>query len=264
MRVRGEEFLLINGWMNYLSLLLAACLGRIPFRPGRAAIAAGLGSGYALLAWMGDGMLRGPIPLLVAAAVMGGIAFGWREMRGAALTAAAGLLLSGGADYLLGRGIGTGLTLLFCGGITAGVCLILRWRRGPGFEPLTAWITLSGRTARLPLLRDSGNLLRCGIAGLPVVGAPIGLLRDILPPGIDPNDLATLPRGWRLLRIRTAAGEKTVMCFVPDDMILRRGRRAWRGRAAVAVMDMPGKYALAPEELCRPDRAAKEGYHAGV
>ena len=29
MRVNGEIFFLINGWMNYLSLLLAARLGRV-------------------------------------------------------------------------------------------------------------------------------------------------------------------------------------------------------------------------------------------
>ena len=33
MRVRGEAFLLINAWMDFLALWLAACVGRRHFRP---------------------------------------------------------------------------------------------------------------------------------------------------------------------------------------------------------------------------------------
>ena len=72
--------------------------------------------------------------------------------------------------------------------------------------------------------------------------------RPMLPPGTDLRDLATLPRGWRLIRVRTAAGVKTAMAFVPD---------------AAAVMDMPGRYALAPDSLFRPAEE-KEGSHAGL
>lgn len=48
MRVNGEIFFLINGWMNYLFLLLAARLGRVRLRRGR--LSSVLGSGYALAA----------------------------------------------------------------------------------------------------------------------------------------------------------------------------------------------------------------------
>ena len=49
MRVNGEIFFLINGWMNYLSLLLAARLGRVRLRRGL--LSSVLGSGYTLAAW---------------------------------------------------------------------------------------------------------------------------------------------------------------------------------------------------------------------
>ena len=41
MRVYGEAFFLMNGWMDYLCLMLTASLGRRRFRPGRALLAAG-------------------------------------------------------------------------------------------------------------------------------------------------------------------------------------------------------------------------------
>ena len=101
----------------------------------------------------------------------------------------------------------------------------------------------------MPVLRDSGNLLRFGGGGLPVIAAPEKLLRPLLPPGTDVRNLATLPRGWRLIRLRTAAGEKTAVAFEPDGAVLMRGGKKMRVRLAVAVVEMPGKFALVPEEI---------------
>ena len=92
MRVYGEAFFLMNGWMDYLCLMLTASLGRRRFRPGRALLAAGLGAGYALIAWMGGAWLRG-VPALAAAALgMTSIAFGRGGLRLWPLTGAAGRL----------------------------------------------------------------------------------------------------------------------------------------------------------------------------
>ena len=94
-----------------------------------------------------------------------------------------------------------------------------------------------------------------------MIVAPERALRGLLPQGVRAGDLSTLPHGWRLLRIRTAAGSRTVMCFHPDQMILRRGGRKWSVQGAVAVTDFGGNRALLPEELCQQK---EEGIHAGL
>jgi len=264
MKVRGEMFLLINAWMNFLSLALAARVGRRRFRPGRAALASALGAAYALGSWMGGGGWRGAVPLLLAALLMAWVAFGRAAWRLAPLTLGGGLLLSGGADYLIKKGAGGGQVLLLCAGLTLIICFFVRRRGPPGLGDVTLRLALEGRWAAVPAIRDSGNLLRSGFDALPVAAVPWALIRDILPRGVDPRDLATLPRGWRLVRARTAAGDKTMMCFTPEKVLLCRGKNQWPAEAAVALSDMPGKYALLPEELFRPEAAMEEGYHAGL
>ena len=74
MRVNGEIFFLINGWMNYLSLLLAARLGRVRLRRGL--LSSVLGSGYALAAWGWLPTLRGVPQLMLAALGMAALSFG--------------------------------------------------------------------------------------------------------------------------------------------------------------------------------------------
>ena len=108
---------------------------------------------------------------------------------------------------------------------------------GRGGGRIRLILTAGGKTARMPVLRDSGNLLRFGGGGLPVIAAPEKLIRPLLPPGTDLRDLATLPRGWRLIRLRTAAGEKTAVAFEPDGAVLMRGGKKMRVRLAVAVVE---------------------------
>ena len=263
MRVRGEAFLLINAWMDFLALWLAACVGRRHFRPMRAAAASVLGAGYALAAWTLGGVWRG-LPALAAAGLgMAWIAFGRDAGVASVLTFTGGLMLSGAAAWLTGQGMGAAGVTLLCGAAAAAVCALTRRRAVRGRGRIQLILTAGGKTARMPVLRDSGNLLRFGGGGLPVIAAPEKLIRPLLAPGTDLRDLATLPRGWRLIRVRTAAGVKTAMAFVPDAAALRRGGKTYPVRAAAAVMDMPGRYALAPDSLFRPAEE-KEGSHAGL
>ena len=53
-------------------------------------------------------------------------------------------------------------------------------------------------------LVDSGNCLRDPVTELPVVVVPYQAIRAYLPPGTRCEQLSTLPRGFRLICVRTA------------------------------------------------------------
>lgn len=249
MRVYGEAFFLMNGWMDYLCLMLTASLGRRRFRPGRALLAAGLGAGYALIAWMGGAWLR-CVPALAAAALgMTSIAFGRGGLRLWPLTGAAGLFLSGTADCLIQARIGPLPGMLMCGGSALGIAFLLRSGTARGQGEFRLQVILADRSVWLPALRDSGNLLRDGPGGLPVIVAPAALLGPLLPSGLRCADLSTLPPGWRLALIHTAAGSRCLMCFRPDGLILARGKCTWPVRAAVAVSDFASSRAMLPDAI---------------
>lgn len=261
MRVPGEWFLFINGWMDFLSLLWAAVLGRRRFRPGRTLLAAAAGTAYAYFAWTQDSWARGIPALGCVALIMGLIAFGRQGGSVTPLIFLGGWLLVGAAEWLMEKGASAALVLSLCGALTGMGCLLCR--RGPraGIGGWTLLLTLNGRSLRLPALRDSGNLLSAGASGLPVIAVPASSVQGALPPGVDPMDLSTLPRGGRLMGVRTAAGRKTVMCLFPEEVRLCRGNRQWRAEAAVALVPMPGNCALIPDSLFQH---SGEGYHAAV
>ena len=110
-------------------------------------------------------------------------------------------------------------------------------------------MTVNRQSVQVPALRDSGNLLRDGATGLPVIVAPEALLRPLLPAGVRSADLSTLPPGWHLTRARTAAGSACLMCFFPDNLTLSQGRRSHRVQAAVALSDFSSPRALLPEAI---------------
>ena len=72
------------------------------------------------------------------------------------------------------------------------------------------------------------------------------------------NDLSTLPQGWRLVRAKTAAGSRALMCFEPDLIEIKAGKYARHTEAVIAVSDFEESRALLPgsifiaqrEEMC--------------
>lgn len=249
MRVHGEAFLLVNGWMNFLSLCLAAGLARARLSLPRALGASALGAGYAVLAWSVAPWARGLPALATATGMMALVAFGRQGLRKTPFLLAGGWLLGGCADFWLVRGGDAWTVMLISGGIVLGLLLLKKAWLIPSGGAYAIDIRWRGRTARLPALRDSGNLLSEGIGGLPVIVAPEAGIRALMPPGVRTGDLSTLPPGWRLVRVRTAAGERTLMCFRPDRVILRQGKKQWRVEAAVAAADFAERRALLPEAL---------------
>ena len=249
MRINGEAFLAINGWMNYLSLFLAARLGKARFRPLRAALGALAGAVWAVPAWEMPKLLGSVPALLGAALVMALIAFGRRAPSLWILVMISGLLLSGCASFLRRQGLNAGWTLSSCAAMAWLLCRE-RQRLVPAHSGrCRVIITWRGRTVCLPALRDSGNLLRDGVTGLPVIAVAEKLLFPLLPPGTAGADPLSLPAGFRLLPMQTASGKCLAVCFHPQEIWLVRGNKKWPADALVALTkeDMPR--ALLPECL---------------
>ncbi len=261
MRVNGEAYFLINGWMDFLSLLLTARLASLRFRPGRAALAAAFGAGYALLSYGLWPALRS-IPVLAAAAlIMAAAVWGARGLKACPLLLASCMMLSGLADFLWKRGVPSPGILTACG-----LCVLFlirlydRIRSGSG-EKLALRISWRGRSACLPALRDSGNLLRDPVTGLPVIMAPARSIAPLLPGEEIPAGWTDLPRGFRLIHARTAAGEGTYPCFHPDAVTIVLHSRAADADAVIALSDGGISRALVPDAFFCKEEVE---FHAGL
>ena len=248
MRVYGEAYLFINFWMDFLSLLLAARLKRARFRGLRAAVGAAAGAVAALLAWSVGGAMRGLPALFLSMLAITVISFGKSGFFLFPWVIASALLLCGLTDALLNNGASAPAALIVCGAAALGICRAQSSHPAPGNAgELT--IYYRGRSARLPVLRDSGNLLTDGVTGLPVIVVSEGTVASLLPAGVRTGNLSTLPPGWRLLPIRTAAGNGTLMCFRADQLELRTKGKARRIDAAVAISGFSEKAALVPNDF---------------
>ena len=249
MRIYGEAYLFINFWMDFLSLLLAARLRRAYFHGLRAIAGALVGAVYALIAWKGGGLLRGFPALFASMLAVTLISFGRTGFALFPWVTASALLLCGLTDALLKHGVSVPAALVLCGLAAQGICLLQRRRSettGNGYQ-LT--IMYHGKRARLSAMRDSGNLLTDAVTGLPVIVAPERAVVSLLPAGVEPAKLSTLPPGWRLLPIRTAAGDGMLMCFRADQVLLQANGKARRIDAAIAVSGFSEKAALVPNDL---------------
>lgn len=237
----------MNLAMNALVLAFAARRTARRLSLGRALAASALGTVYALAAWGLPPCVRSLYGVPLAGIVMAITAFGF-SARAAMLVLIGGWMAAGVTDFLVCKGVPPlwALTLCAC-------MLMLCGRIGVRGAYGTARIRYRGRVKTLPVLYDSGNLLRDPLSGLPVVVAPYAMMRDILPP-LTTRDLSTLPKGFTLLRAGTAGGDKTFMCFRPDAFALREGA-AWREKnAVVALSDMKTPYALAGDEMITKGR----------
>lgn len=247
MRVNGEVFFLINGWMNYLSLFLAAHLGRVRLK--RAALASALGAAYALAAWSGASCWRSVPALALIALGMAGIAFGRCALRLWPLVMTSGWLLSGLCDFLWKRGLPAGAVTLLCGAAVLALIRLLNGRYAPADGKCTVEIRYGGAAVRLPALRDSGNLLRDGVTGLPVIVAPWKKLRPILPPALRPDRPDSLQPGFRLMGVRTTVGERMLMCFHPEETAILCRRKRRTADAVIVLSDADLSRALVPDRF---------------
>ena len=136
--------------------------------------------------------------------------------------------------------------------LLASVGALLLPGMGQRMRPLPATrveVRWRGRSVCLSALVDSGNLLRDGVTGLPVVVCSQQALSPLLPrmcPGM-------LPEGFRYLSVRTAAGGALMPCFHPESVRLL-GNGGWTAVEAVVGLTVDGYsdfQALVPACLTR-------------
>lgn len=125
-------------------------------------------------------------------------------------------------------------------------------------------ISIRGKSVCLDAICDSGNLLREPISGKPCVVCDLGALRRIIPPsycqavGKDSvRDIERIPypeaRGIRIVPIRTASGEGSLLAFRADKIEVDTGKERHEVDAYVAIGRMGGtksiESVLLPPEL---------------
>ena len=186
---------------------------------------------------------------------------GEKDLFGSEFTVSA-QSVNGVADCLIQARIGPLPGMLMCGGSALGIAFLLRSGTARGQGEFRLQVILADRSVWLPALRDSGNLLRDGPGGLPVIVAPAALLGPLLPSGLRCADLSTLPPGWRFVRARTAAGSRMMMCFHPDGMSVRGKNRVWPADGWVAPAELEEERALLPEAFFMEQKEGR--YHAGL
>lgn len=198
--VYADSFLLLNFVVNALLLACAGKLDHQRLHPGRCALGAGLGAGYALLALLpGWGFLTHPICKAAAAVAMLLVTYGRsdRILRIGGLFLVLSCAFGGGLLLLTmvrGEGIaapgvlGTSLGMrgiLMAAALSYGcLCLLLggQFSHG-GIGGELTWLTLTrkGQSAKLLALRDTGNTLRDSLTGRPVVVVEGKKILDLIP-----------------------------------------------------------------------------------
>lgn len=243
-----DELFFLNALTDYLLLLSCARLRGSALRRGRFALAAALGGVYAVLAAIPP--LSFLVSLAAKAAVsllMAYLAFGappelWRGWGAflALSSAFAGTvyavsLLSGVEPHGLLSGASFKTLLLSFGLCYAAVRLFFgRFLRRRERCIVTAEITLSGKTAVLPALRDTGNALFDPLSGSRILLAEASSLSSLFSPPLPlplPDDPAAcfrtlsahpvLARRLRLVGF-SAVGTKRglLVCFRPDRVVI--------------------------------------------
>ena len=248
MVIAGERYICANLLMDMLCLLFAALLSGLRARPRRLLLAAMLGTALSMAALACWGARAGIYAALPVALLMALIAFGPRGLpQGSMLLLVVGTLAAGLANYLFRLGLTRAAAVACCAPmIWFSLRLLLRWRSRAG-ERAELRLLFADGGVTLDGMVDSGNLLHDPVTALPVVVAPYGALRAHLPPSMVCDDLDTLPRGFRLICVRTAGGSRLLMCFRPRALYIRSGR-VWRATQAMVAVSpaLSGRRALLP------------------
>lgn len=249
--ISGEWYAGVNILLDTVCLAAAGRLCGLRCAPKRVAISACAGTAVSMAALVCWGSRAGVFAALPIAALMALLAFGKRGCpRGMTGLMGWGLLTGGAASYLLRLGLHRWAAALCC--VPAAVFslrLLLRETSQAG-RRAEVRLLMRGGGVTLDGLVDTGNLLRDPVTALPVVVAAEGALAPLLPPGVDCADPDTLPPGFRLICVRTAAGSRLMMCFRPRGLYIRRGR-VWRAAQAVVAIsaELEGSRALLPRAV---------------
>ena len=282
--VYADIYFLINFSMDFLCLFLCAKLLATPFFIGRALISAALGGLYAILALFLD---LSPLPSLLVdlsvCALLCAVAFFRRGQARLSLIStpvflAVSMLLGGvmtALFYLLNR-LELPLSEIEPDGLSAWGFAILAaisglitylserfFRRRTAAKRATLVVTLFGRTATIPALCDSGNLLRDPLSGKCCIVVDADACRALLPPLLyeaakrgktPPPDLpGELLARIRLIPTHTATGEALLIALRVDDIKICTDKAPHTVDALIALSALQGRAdstsALIPAEL---------------
>jgi len=245
----GEGYLICNALLCGCALPLGGKLAGLPApQRGRLLLAAGIG-GIAALAglWMpGCSLLSLPVCVWLSFGRNGRAAC----LRCTVTTLCASLMIGGAMWALMERGIGTGGALGLSIALTLFFYLLASLLPSTLCEVRQVEIGVGEHSVLLPAMVDSGNLLRDPVTALPVLVIPLRAAFLLYPDAEKIDALTSLPVGFRLLHVHTAAGNAMLPLFRPDRcwLYLNGQRQETRLMAAVAGPEYRGTQALVP--LC--------------
>lgn len=232
--IYADVLLCTSLFMDYILLRLTAGLTHTRLSFGRALLGAAVGSLGSLL------ILLPPMPVVlsVLCSIGGSVvlcmaAFGWRDMRRlfwhclcflGMSCMLAGILLAlslMGARIYYANGswypdISLRHLVLFTIGAYLLLCLVQRLhdRSHAADGSYSVCIRYGTGIVTLDGIADTGNALTDFYTGKPVIICPQEALRPILPEELP-------PRGFRPLPCSTVAGDGMVLCFAPDEVVIR-------------------------------------------
>lgn len=130
-----------------------------------------------------------------------GAVLSWRRglgpcLRGCVTTLGASLLLGGGAEALMRRGVSAPVALLASAGVAALVYLLATLLPNAMCDVRQVELRVDGNAVILPAMLDSGNLLRDPVTGLPVLVVPRRAAGLLFPDIGDRIDLSACPRAF--------------------------------------------------------------------
>ncbi len=254
MRAAVEPFVAINLVMNVVVLTMSAriaSVGRI--RPRRILLGAAAGTVYALATWtffpLGPALFA-PVTLLMAWSVAPTHSFGVLVRRSFIVLGCA--FLCGGTAYAAAQALQNraGALLLAVPAATLWLRRLVRTRiERLATHTVGVRCKFGADCVELDGIVDSGNRMVDAVTGLPVIVADARALRSLLPGKLDPSDLATLPPGFRLMRLSGVCSTQLAMCFHPHVWLFRQG--AWcEAQAVVALAPRAlSEAALVPSSL---------------
>lgn len=247
--VHGESYLLGNMLLCGCALPLGGKLAGISPPEGRRLLAAACTAGLLSLPAVRLpllGLFSLPVCVWLAYRAQGRAAV-WRCT---VTTLCASLMVGGAASSLAARGVrpwacaGWSLALEgFCYLLVQLLPCVMK-------EVRQVELRVGERSIMLPAMVDSGNLMRDPVTALPVLVIPLKAAHALYPEAGTIDPLHALPRGFRLLHVRTAAGSGLLPMFRPDRcwLYLDGRRQETRLLAAVAGQEYRGTQALVP--LC--------------
>ena len=245
--LHGESYLICNLLLCGCALPLGGKLAGVDVPKFRRLALASIPAGLLAVA----GLI---VPLAGIAGLPMGVWLCYRPEGRAAVrrciisTLCASLLLGGTMTALMNRGVSPWPALAGSLALEALLYLLIRLLPVVLKEVRHVELQVGERNIKLPAMVDTGNLIRDPITSLPVLVIPLKAAYALYPDAVMIDALRMMPRGFRLLHVRTAAGHNLLPMFRPDRCWLYMDgiRREVRLLAAVAGKEYKGAQALVP------------------